>query len=616
MNLTSFLWVVVFLASPQSSGTAVSDVHEEIVVTATRRPQELLDATALVTVIEKDRLSSSPAPVLDETLRQVPGFGLFRRSSSLVAHPTTQGVSLRGIGPSGTSRTLVLFDTIPLNDPFGGWIYWNRIPTLLLDRVEILRGAASQLYGSSALGGVVQLLSRPAGQSGGDFKFQAGTHPTLDLEVLIEQSSRDWALQFGGRLFDSEGYFLLDAGDRGPVDVPAGLDFRNFFGRFSASQFHLSFNLYDENRNNGTRLQTNDSTLWLLEGGMSGENWSWSAFGQQGHLASRFSRVLPERSEEVLTASQRFDWAGAGGAATWWPLPRLLIGSDWRIAEWDGNTQNLAGGYLQWLQPVGTRLALQSGARFDVWENENAESTISPRLGLLFRANDQWTIRGSAYRGFRAPTLNELFRPFRVGNVVTQANPNLGDETVWGGEVGADFHPTEEMVVRLNAYWNLLEDPVGNVTLGIEDGLIQRRRENLGTVRIGGLEGSFRWRVSRSFLITGAYLLSDTQVRATGLDLPQVPLHQGVASVVLDKQVKLQVTGRYVSRQYDDDLNQLPLGDFFVMDVSLRRPMGDALEIFLSAENLLDRRIVVGRTPEERLGQPLSLYGGLRLRLY
>src|SRR5205807_2194641 len=115
---------------------------------------------ALVTVISSGELERAPVLTLDDRLRQVPGFNLFRRTSSLVAHPTTQGVSLRGIGPSGAGRTLVLYDGIPLNDPFGGWVYWNRVPLETIQDIEIVRGAASGLYGSAAIGGAIQLLSR------------------------------------------------------------------------------------------------------------------------------------------------------------------------------------------------------------------------------------------------------------------------------------------------------------------------------------------------------------------------------------------------------------------------------------------------------------------------
>ncbi len=116
--------------SPEPAQEASEEVIqlEPGVVTATRTEQQLKDVAANVTVYTKEDIEKSAAQTVDDFLRQLPGFSLFRRSSSLVAHPTTQGVSRRGIGPSGVSRTLVLLDGVPLNDPFGGWVYWSKVP--------------------------------------------------------------------------------------------------------------------------------------------------------------------------------------------------------------------------------------------------------------------------------------------------------------------------------------------------------------------------------------------------------------------------------------------------------------------------------------------------------
>src|SRR6478735_386999 len=84
------------------------------------------ETPAAVSVLDNKQIRETPGDNLDDRLRTVPGFSLFRRSSSLVAHPTTQGISLRGIGSSGASRTLVIWDSIPASDPFGGWVYWTR----------------------------------------------------------------------------------------------------------------------------------------------------------------------------------------------------------------------------------------------------------------------------------------------------------------------------------------------------------------------------------------------------------------------------------------------------------------------------------------------------------
>ena len=100
---------------------------EQLIVTATRSEQRIADVPASVSLVTNEQIEQSPAVVADDVLRQVPTFSLFRRTSSLAANPTAQGVSLRGIGPSGVSRTLVLLDDIPFNDPFGGWVYWTRV---------------------------------------------------------------------------------------------------------------------------------------------------------------------------------------------------------------------------------------------------------------------------------------------------------------------------------------------------------------------------------------------------------------------------------------------------------------------------------------------------------
>ena len=116
-----------------------------------------------------------PALVPDDLLRQLPEFSLFRRSSSVSAHPTSQGVSLRGIGPSGVSRSLVLLDGVPFNDAFGGWVYWTALPMESAERIEVVNGASSSLYGSYAMGGVLNVVTRPPERRTFGVKTQYGS---------------------------------------------------------------------------------------------------------------------------------------------------------------------------------------------------------------------------------------------------------------------------------------------------------------------------------------------------------------------------------------------------------------------------------------------------------
>src|SRR5205814_1757841 len=123
-----------------------------------RTDQRLGDVPASVSIVSSEQIRQSPAVVADDLLRQVPTFSLFRRTSSLSSHPTAQGVSLRGVGPSGVSRTLVLLDGVPFNDPFGGWVYWSRVPLESTERIEVVDGSSSSLYGNYAMGGVINIV--------------------------------------------------------------------------------------------------------------------------------------------------------------------------------------------------------------------------------------------------------------------------------------------------------------------------------------------------------------------------------------------------------------------------------------------------------------------------
>src|SRR2546426_2416471 len=127
-------------------------VLEEVTVTASRTDQRLGDVPASVSVLSSEEIRQSPAVVADDVLRRIPTFSLFRRTSSLSSHPTSQGVSLRGVGPSGVSRTLVLLGGTPLNDPFGGWVYWARVPLEDTDRLGAVDGSSWSRYGHERVG--------------------------------------------------------------------------------------------------------------------------------------------------------------------------------------------------------------------------------------------------------------------------------------------------------------------------------------------------------------------------------------------------------------------------------------------------------------------------------
>ena len=212
---------------------------DTVVVTATRGAARLATPEA-TTVLTSAELLTSPAGSLDDALRNTPGFSLFRRSSSRVSNPTTQGVTLRGVSGSGASRTLVLADGVPLNDPFGSWVYWNRVPQAAVDRVEVVRGATGDLYGADALGGVVQVLTFAPGRTRFRATGEGGSHDTAKFSGFGGTQREAWSAEGAGEWVRTDGVVIVGEEVRGPVDVRADSDYASGFvgGGYNPGNWH------------------------------------------------------------------------------------------------------------------------------------------------------------------------------------------------------------------------------------------------------------------------------------------------------------------------------------------------------------------------------------------
>lgn len=632
---------------------------DEVTVTATRTEQRLGETAASVVVLSSEELAATAAPTVDDALRQVPGFSLFRRAGSRFANPTAQGATLRGLGGSGTSRALVLADGVPLNDPFGGWIYWARVPRAALERVEVLRGAGSDLYGSGALAGVIQLLRRDAATPGLFAEASYGEHETPEGTAFGAWTRGSWGASLAAEGFRTNGYVLVDPAERGPVDVAAS-------SRHSTAELTVERRVsergrlfargswFDEERGNGTPLQRNDTEVrqwsaggdWTLGGGAL----SLRLSGGDQDFHQTFTAVSADRTTERLTRSQSVpsDFAGLflQGSRPLGDRHALVGGlearevrgtSDEIIVTPGGSRPESAGGrqrttglFLEDVIRATPRLTLTLGGRMDLWTNdeeggdEREESAFSPRASVLFQATERWAWTASAYRAFRAPTLNELYRAFRVGDALTLANPDLRAERLTGGETGALWtHSGGRLTARTTLFWMEVEQTIANVTLTTEPGLITRQRRNLGRTRSRGMEAEATARAGR-WTLSGGYLFADAQAESApaepgleGLRLPQVPRHQANLQVRFDdpRLASVGLQARWSDAQFDDDLNRFRLGSFATLDAIVSRPLGRGISIFAAAENLLDERFDIGRTPVRTLGPPRTVRAGVRLAL-
>jgi outer membrane receptor protein involved in Fe transport len=504
-----------------------------------------------------------------------------------------------------------------------------------------------------------------------------------NFDLLLTEAKGPLRLSLEGNYFDTGGYPIVKESRRGAIDIDATSRHSTFNGRVElVDSPNLSLfatgNYFDEDRGNGTPLQFNRTgsgafaTGGRLRAGDFGEL-AAAVYGHFQEFRSTFSTQAADRNSETLVLDQTVPSTSAGGYLQWSRrFGSHLVASGGDIRWVDGETQekvyNAAGGaflrtriaggeqllggvFLQDVYTPHPAWELVGGIRGDYWESYHgtrrdtpppagsgipASQTFSdidrilasPRIAALFHATSSTDVRASAYQGFRVPTINELYRVFRVRNDVTVANEHLRPERLTGGELGVQqrWGPLE---ARVTAFWNEVRDLVANVTLAtpLPDcpaGTTCRQRQNLDLSRIRGFESELELRLTREWRFVASYLFSDARVvqapqqpTLEGNRLAQVPEHNATLGVRYTHPAiaTVSATARYVGGQFEDDLNTLPLGSYVVLDLFVSRALARWAEVFVGVENLFDQTYSTGRTSEGvvSIGAPRLVHGGLRL---
>ncbi len=662
------------IANGQTPTPTPDQIREEVVVTANRIETRIGDTPASVVTISRREIESAAAPTIDDILRQSAGFSIFRRSSSRNANPTTQGVSLRGVGASGASRSAVLFDDVPLGDPFGGWIQWNRVPAIAVETVEVLRGGASSLYGNAGLSGAINVIPRK-GVDYLDFSADVfgGTQKTLSGSAFVGMDFHPWLVDGYASSFQTRGFRIVDSAVRGPVDSFSGVRTSTISAKVSrqftdrASLFFRP-SYFGEVRGNGTPLQANRTHIrQLIIGADAGfgpnsrTKFAWRAFGGTQVFDQTFTAINLTRSAESLTRVQRVpvqnvgfsmqissafrDHTFVGGLDA-----RKVRGASDEIAFaanrptailGAGGRETAFGFFAQDFVKIGRRLVVAGSVRYDRWRNYDAfsrnrplvtgvaantlfadrlEDAISLQGAILIRLSEEISIYANASRSFRAPTLNELYRAFRVGNILTLANENLRAERSRNVEGGVSY-VRRNLSVRASVFEIAIDAAVGNITLATTPDLITRQRRNAGKTNSRGFEVEGELRVKNLHLGAG-YLFVDSRVaefpanqQLVNLRLPQVPRHQVTfQSRFTVKKWTTAIQARASGSQFDDDLNLFRLERYFQLDVFVARRISEGTEIYASIENIFNSRYSVGRTPIRTVSSPANFRIGLRWR--
>ncbi|HXH00202.1 MAG TPA: TonB-dependent receptor [Sphingomicrobium sp.] len=653
----------------------------EAIIIVTGRGLEASDKLAASRTIDRADIERSASMRMEDVLRNIAGLASFRRSESRSAHPTSQGLTLRGLGGNAASRVAVSLDGVPQADPFGGWIAFTALDPHATDRIRVVRGGGA---GMGNVAGTIGIDSRaPVAGQPVDALLSAGSRSSLDARLL---SGTRWGAGFASlsaSFSNGDGFVPIVTGDRGPADHRALFRQGSLRGRLVQSlgaqtEAQLSLSAFRDRRTRGTAFTANrqrgsDASLRLVGNGDT--RWSALAYVQDRRFESQFAAVGADRIAATETLAQRVPsrgWGARGDAARTFGPVGLSIGTEWRrvAGETDEDFRFIAGIPTRRRQAGGRSVTTglfggaswSSGgwsangeARADHWRIENGRLTESDasrailtdsrfddrsgwagsgRIALGRELGTLLTARAAAYRGWRLPTLNELYRPFRAGADATAANSGLRPERLQGIEAGVDWTPKPGIKVSATAFANRLQNAVANVSLGRGPGLfpgvgfvaaggVFRQRQNVDAILTRGVEvdGSWAggpWRAAMSYAMTKARLqASGAALALDGKRPAQVARHSGSASLGWQRdRLSLDASARFIGRQFEDDNNSRTLPSALTFDGSANFAVSSHVALEARVENLLDRKVLAtisGDGTRER-ALPRTLWIGLRLR--
>jgi vitamin B12 transporter len=663
----------------------------DALITVVGKPLDvpLGDRAYSVTSITPDMLANEPSQRLENALRLVPGLQQFRRSDARSANPTSQGVTLRGLGGNASSRALLVLDGVPQSDPFGGWISFPGYDAINLAAIRVRRGGGTGSDGPGALAGTIELDSAGIApdQSNvyGDLAY--GSRNSLEASIGTTQSLGAGGLSIAAQYARGDGFIPAIARQRGAVDRAAPYEQASVYLRFVApinadTELQASARAFTDQRERGFAFSDNnndgaDASLRLV--GRGTLPWSALAYVQMRSFSSSFAAISADRATATQTLDQ-FNVPSTALGARLEVRPslgedaQLRLGGEWRRTTGEtrelftyvagnptrlrraGGASDTFGAFAEASWQASPDLLLTGGGRVDRWELTDGrlrETVLATgaalttadfadrsgwegtgRLGFAWDAASLLTLRGAGYLGWRLPTLNELYRPFRVGADATAANAALSPERLQGVELGLDY---EIFTLQFGAtvFWNKLDNAIANVTLARGPGNFPgvgfvsaagsfNQRQNLDAVEAKGIEVDARADIG-DFDLAASYSYVDAEVRANpgqaaiaGLRPAQVPRHFATGSVGWFPQggdSGINLTARYIGSQFEDDLGLLALDDVLTLDARAALRLNPNLLVELRGENLFDATVqaaISGPGIIER-GTPRTIWLGVKL---
>jgi len=650
---------------------------DDIVVSATRSEIPVFDAPQDVTVITREEIAASPFDRVEDIVRSAPGVYNFRHYG-LQTNGIVSPLIMRGVGKN---RVLLLVDGVPQNDNFNNaiaWVAWGHIPKETIERIEIVRGPTSALYGSEGLGGVIHIITKnPEAQRETSIRAEAGSAGSYGGLVFYSQKINDLGFMLAGGGEESDGFYMMSDDDRQVYDIERYREVGKVFGKVvydpsPSSELSFAALYYDQEMGKGRKFFYDDLQI----------DQYWLTYSRKGDNIGLKGLVYLNRSDKTayqdtagdnytsLFREEKLPASNTWGADLQGTIPfrkwaQLTLGTAFKEVSWkyDEDYPTIrrdagAEGRQSFISPFANldlrffneRLIFNVGARYDLIETSGGANwdtrpegglpafdnrygaqrdyNLSPKLGVAFHPDPKTTLRASGGKGFRAPSLFELYKVHvrSGGRYYRAANPDLKPEEIWSYDVGAERFFLDNLWGKVTFYQSFASDYIGDRLTNsyVRRGMTYNEYilDNISKVDIYGLEAEMQWHPASEVTLFANYTYNvskvaedKTDISLVGNYLPNDPrhsLHFG-ARYQNPNIVNATVMANYYADIYYDNENTMKTNDYWTVDLSLSRKFLNHYTVYLNAENIFDKEypIFKSATSADTIAPGLIVSGGL-----
>lgn len=569
------LLIIVFIASTHfvsAQDTISKNIFlKNIIITSTRTNSKLENIPATIEVLNHDDLENFPATNIDNLLQSVSNvyvnrsWGIFSKNSS---------VTMRGM--DGTNRVLVLYNGIPLNKTSGGGINWYAIQAGTVEKIEVLKGSNSALYGNNAMSGIINIVSQnPKEKFAGNMSLLYGGYQTFGSRIYLSgnriKNNKGWFWYANGFWRKGEGYIIVPAELRDSNDCKLGIseyssDIQLGYQFKENTRLTFNYNFYTDKRSDGIKIFEKDGSYLKSYSNIGMMNFSTVLrngilFTAKGFFHYDYIWQHTEKLNETGDTYKLYDTDQTSNDLGVWlnatknigKIHKLTLGIDLKQGNMNAldlyrtSTDNVnrkgnisfAAGFLQDEIKIRNKWNIVAALRYDYASFNNGSITvkdpsyntgfarsftenypsgqwmnISPKISAKYTFSKKTDIYISASNGFMPATLDDMCSSRKINKGFKLANPKLKPEYVTTYEIGNTYKPISNLIFESSVYFSEGKDFQYFVATGdiIDNTSIVLKRENIGKVNILGFEISAKYQLFKNTLIKTNYTYNHSEI--------------------------------------------------------------------------------------------------------